>query len=137
MKISYITQHGYAELINIEEGERNLITLKFIGIASGAVTLGALVYTLKGGEVTIKKSDLPSGEYHPRLECDTGIYIAEGFSKSGDCVAPLKTEESVIRRLLKRCNVLESSLDAIDKRVNALEIAYKGHNIFNFERKEK
>ena len=137
MKISYITQHGYAERVGVEDADRAYLILKFIGAECGAVMLGDGIYQLKNGEIRIDRSTLSDGEYHPRLECESGVYTVEGFNKSGNEIIPSSTEEAVIRLLLSRCRQLEASATALSERVHKLEEAIKGHNIFNFERKEQ
>lgn len=136
MRIIYIAQHGYAERVEIDNTERAYLTLKFIGAECGAVILQDTVYPLKDGEIKIEKSTISNGEHHPRLECESGVYAVEGFRKSGNEIIPIDTEDTVIRILLTRCRQLELTAATISERVDKLEKAIQGHNIFNFERKE-
>lgn len=137
MKIHYITQHGVGEWSQIKTEDPDVITLTFTPASDGALTLRGRAYAVKGGEVSIPARELPDGEYRPLIEADSGRYELEGFIKQGKIISMLGTEEKVIRRLIKRCRELERSLDSQKERIERLEALCVGHNIFNFERKEK
>ena len=137
MKITYIIHHGYAERLSVKDTERDLLTIEFKGEDLGAVTLGKTVLSLHRGEASIRISALPDGEYLPRLESAGGVFTAEGFTKSGSRISVNETDDFVIRRLIDRCRHLELTLQSLEEKVTAIEEAYRGHDIFNFERKEK
>jgi hypothetical protein len=137
VKISYITQHGVGEWSQIHTEDPDVITLTFTPASDGALTLRGKIYAVKSGEVSILKRVLPDGEYRPLLETDSGRYELEGFVKQGKTVSMLKTEESTVRRLLGRCRQLENALNSARERLSRLEELCIGHDIFNYERKEK
>ncbi len=136
MKISYVTSHGYAERVYFCDDDRSTLTLTFGSSVVGAVTVNGVAYPLKNGEVKIPLSILPSGEYSPLVETTDGVYVAESFIKSGHKITFPATDDSVIRLLLKRCRALEEKCDSMIKTIKELESMCKGHEIFNFERKE-
>lgn len=137
MKIGYKTLHGTAEWVVKEAGEEGMLHLEFEPKCNGVITLANTSFRVKNGCASLPLCALPNGVYHPKLESDTGVFVAEGFYKEGDKVTMLKTEESVIRRLVKRCHTLESKNTALEERVAHLEALCQGHTIFDYERMEK
>ena len=101
------------------------------------MSIGTHVFVLKNGEARIPRSSLPDGEYHPRIECAEGVFVAEGFIKNGKSVRPLPLSEERIRKLFSRMRDLEEAYGLLYEKAAQLEEAYRGHDIFNFERKEK
>lgn len=136
MKIRYITSHGRAERIDFEYSEKDHLILSFDQHCTGAVLLDGKIFPLKDGEARIRLSALKDGEYTPRLESERGIFTAEGFTKRGKGISVADADEPLIRRLVERCYTLDRELDAIRKRLGELESICRGHNIFDFERKE-
>lgn len=137
MKIRYKTLHGVAEWVEYSDYDPDTLTFSFEPYHSGALLLGGKIFTLNNGEVTIAKSAIPDGEYEPKLESDNGAYAVEGFTKSGESITPNHADEALIRRLVRRCHSLEETITSLEGKVSALEKAYHGHQIFDFERKEK
>ena len=123
--------------MNLTIDNSDTLTLCFEPECNGAITMCGKIFSVKCGESKIPLRALPNGECRPILEADTGRYILEGFVKSGSEISMLKTEEATIRRLLNTCLVLEKSRSALEDRVSRLEALCVGHNIFNYERKEK
>lgn len=136
MKITYITSHGTAEWVATSKTDDSILHIQFTPECNGAITLGGIAYEVKHGSVDIPLGALQNGEYRPKLEADTGVFIAEGFCKSGHDVSMLPTEQAVVRRLVSRCYTLEKMCDALDKKVSHLETLCQGHRIFDFERME-
>lgn len=137
MKIRYITAHGSAEWVEFDDRGRDNLTLAFEPYHNGAVVILDKIFPLKDGEVTIPFSVLADGEYAPRLESETGVFILESFIKQGKSLAVHYTDEDLIRRLIKRCYNLELAVYSLEERVGELERACHGHNIFDFERNKK
>lgn len=137
MKIDYITHHGVAEWVNFAEDNSDFLTVRTREKHTGAVSIGTHVFVLKNGEARIPRSSLPDGEYHPRIECAEGVFVAEGFIKNGKSVRPLPLSEERIRKLFSRMRDLEEAYGLLYEKAAQLEEAYRGHDIFNFERKEK
>lgn len=137
MKICYITSHGIAEWIAFKDDRNSILQLQFTPKCDGAVSLGDTIYKVKNGNVSIPLDILPNGEYRPKLEADTGVFIAEGFCKTGGMITMLKTEEAAIRRLVSRCHSLEKICGTLREKVAHLEDMCQGHKIFNYERTEK
>ena len=137
MKIDYITHHGVAEWVNFAEDNSDFLTVRTREKHTGAVSIGTRVFVLKNGEARIPRSSLPDGEYHPRIECAEGVFVAEGFIKNGKSVRPLPLSEERIRKLFSRMRDLEEAYGLLYEKAAQLEEAYRGHDIFNFERKEK
>lgn len=136
MKIRYITSHGIAEWVEFNEGDRDTLIFSFTPQHAGALLIGGKILPLCEGEVEIPISSLRDGEYSPRLESDSGVYAVESFTKHGKSIT-LKDDGSLARRLLKRCYGLETELADLRARTKKLEISCNGHQIFDFERKEK
>lgn len=137
MKIDYLTHHGVAEWVNFAEDNSDFLTVRTREKHTGAVSIGTHVFVLKNGEARIPRSSLPDGEYHPRIECAEGVFVAEGFIKNGKSVRPLPLSEERIRKLFSRMRDLEEAYGLLYEKAAQLEEAYRGHDIFNFERKEK
>ena len=136
MKITYITSHGIAEWVATSKTDDRILHIQFKPECNGVITVGTVAYKVKSGSVSIPLDALKNGEYQPRLEADTGVFIAEGFCKNGYDVSMLPTEQSVIRRLVSRCHTIEKNCDALYKKVSHLETLCQGHRIFDFERTE-
>ena len=115
MKIDYITHHGVAEWVNFAEDNSDFLTVRTREKHTGAVSIGTHVFVLKNGEARIPRSSLPDGEYHPRIECAEGVFVAEGFIKNGKSVRPLPLSEERIRKLFSRMRDLEDT-DSYTKR---------------------
>ena len=137
MKISYIIHHGYAERSSFRDDGGDVLSLVFSPSCSGALTLGASVFTVVDGHAEIPIKEIKDGECCPRLESDLGAYDCEAFKKHGSCITILQTGDEIVRRLIERCRLLEKSRDLIEQRVTRLESLCSGHQIFNFERNEK
>ena len=137
MEIRYKTLHGVAEWVEYSDQDPDTLTFSFEPYHQGALLLGGKILTLNNGEVTIAKNAIPDGEYDPKLESDNGAYAVEGFTKNGEIIAPHHADEALIRRLVTRCHSLEEIVTSLDRKVSALEKACHGHQIFDFERKEK
>lgn len=137
MKIRYITSHGVAERVEFDAYERDILTISVEPYHNGAVVLADKFFTLADGVAEIPMRSLPDGEYTPRIESEDGIFIAESFTKSGMSIAVKEADEKLIRRMLERCHALENELYSLKKRTEKLEDVCSGHNIFDFERKEK
>ena len=137
MEIRYITSHGSAERVKFVSGKRDTLALVAEPYHSGAVVLGEKFFPLVSGRAEIPLASLSDGEYFPRFESERGIFLGEGFTKSGMSIAPKVADEDFVRRLSERCYRLENEMRALKERVEKLESACSGHNIFDFERKEK
>ena len=136
MKICYLTLHGAAEWVDVKEDNDYILHLQFTPKCNGAISLGNVIFEVKEGNVSIPFNALQNGEYHPKLEADTGVFVVEGFSKSGYVITMLKTDESLIRRLVLRCHTLEKLCGTLTERVAHLEAICQGHKIFDYERME-
>ena len=137
MKISYETLHGVAERIDYCSDSEDGLTVVIKPECNGVMTLGTGKFAISEGISTIPYASLPDGEYVPRLETDTGIYIAEGFTKCGREIHIPRTDEKTIRRLIVRSHALDKKCTQLEEKVRQLELSCLGHNIFKFERKEK
>ena len=137
MEICYITQHGVAERIRLNSSVQEDLTISFEPKCDGTLTLRSRKFAVRDGMLRIPLNSIADGEYHPRLEADTGFFDVEGFAKYGTRIYALKTDEETVRRLIVRCHKLEKMSRELGERVVALEGICQGHNIFNFERKIK
>ena len=137
MKISYKTRHGVGEWVSFTDDGSDVITISLDQKTDGAITLGSGIFSLKKGEANIKKASIPNGEYHPKVECESGVYFLEGFEKQQRDILPLKLSEENIRDLIRRAYLIEEECVRLKERVLHLEDISKGHNIFDFERKEQ
>lgn len=137
MKITYITHHGVAERIKFDQALPDALELEFIPLDEGVITLGAQSLTLKGGRASITLHSLPDGEYEPRIDTVKGVFFAEGFGKSGKEITPRRNADEVTSRVLVRALELERRCDEMTKKLAELDAKCQGHNIFNFERKDK
>lgn len=137
MKIRYKTLHGVAEWLECNDLDPDMLTLSFEPYHKGVLLLGGKMLTLNNGEVTIEKKAIANGNYTPRLESESGVYTVEGFTKSGESITLHNADETLIRRLLSRCHRLEEKVTGLEEKVSGLEKTCHGHQIFDFERKEK
>lgn len=137
MKIRYKTQHGVAEWVEYSDCDPDTLTLSFDPYHNGVLLIGRKILPLNNGEVTISKSAIPDGEYKPRLESDHGVYAVDSFTKCGNSISLPPADEMLVRGLLLRCHRLEEEALALEERVSKLEKTCHGHQIFDFERKEK
>ena len=137
MKISYITSHGVAEHYKFDPSDSSVIILSFTPQCKGALTIGASLYQVDHGEARLPTADLKDGEYHPRLECDTGSFRVRGFVKHGKGITPFPNDENTLKLLILECYELKKVQESYDKRIEHLEELCQGHNIFSFERKEQ
>ena len=137
MKIRYKTLHGVAEWVESNDLDPDMLTLSFEPYHKGVLLLGEKMLTLNNGEVTIEKRAIANGNYTPRLESESGVYTVEGFTKQGKSITLHHADEMLIRRLLLRCHHLEEKVTGLEEKVSGLEKTCHGHQIFDFERKEK
>ena len=137
MKIRYETSHGTAEWVAIDDDGKNVLHMIFNPKCFGVIKLGNSMFEVNNGEVKIPLSSLHNEEYHPKLESDIGVFVVEGFCKIGPVVEMLKTDDTIIRRLISRCYNLEKACCSLEKKVAHLETMCRGHKIFDFERMEK
>lgn len=132
MKITYITHHGVAERIKFNPTSPDALEVEIIPARDGVLTLGAKHFKIKGGCAHVRLASLPDGEYEPRLDTDGGVFIAEGFGKSGKEITPRRNADEVTSRLLLRALELEKRCDEMTKKLSELDARCQGHNIFNF-----
>ena len=134
MKIRYLISHGVADAVDFDPSGSDMLSLLFEPRYNGALTLGSSVYTVTGGEVSLPLRALPDREYHPRLECEGGVFTVGGFRKSGRTVGMIN-DGNMTARLLKRVFELEAQSRRHEEAIARLDEACRGHDIFNFERK--
>ena len=137
MRISYITSHGIAEWVSASKCDDGFLNIQFTPKCNGAITLGVTTFNVEEGRASIPLSALTNGEYRPKLEADTGVFIAEGFYKNWCEVSMLPTEEIIIRKLVSRYHTLEKTCDTLREKVAHLEAMCQGHSIFDYERMKK
>ena len=135
MKIRYKTRHGIAEWVEFTPIDSEILKFIFDSCHNGALMLGSKIYDVIEGEAHISLSSLPDGNYIPKVETNLGIFVAEGFTKSGHTVTMHEADEEVVRSLISRCFTLEEKLESLEQRTYVLEKMCQGHHIFNFERK--
>ena len=136
MKISYIISHGVGDFVKIEKDGGDDITLKLEPKYSGTLKIGATLYEVKKGEARIPTASLQSGEYRPKLECEAGVIALTPFTKIHRDVTPKPVDGETVYRLIKRCYDLEIRLAEAEKSLARLDKMCRGHDIFNFERKD-
>lgn len=136
MKISYIISHGVADFVGTEKTGGDEIILKFEPKYSGTLTLASHRYEVKKGEVKISVGTLTDGEYRPKLECEAGVISLTPFTKRHRDITQKETDSETVRRVIRRCYDLEKKLSETEKRLAQLEGVCRGHDIFNFERKD-
>ena len=137
MKIRYKTRHGIAEWVDFEDSDSDTVTFAFEPYQNGVLLLGGKMLALKNGEATVSKTALADGSYIPRLETEHGVYTVEEFTKSGNSISLKKADEALIRQLLLRCYELENTVRLFEEKITGLENLCHGHQIFDFERKDK
>lgn len=137
MKISYIISHGVAEWVDFDHANNGTLSLCFNPKFDGALTLGSHAFAVTSGEVSVPIKLIKDGEHHPRLECNGGVFTVAGFIKSNGSIEPISNVDEALRRLIKECYLLTERNREQEERIARLEEICKGHNIFNFERKEK
>ena len=137
MRLGYIISHGYAELVEIEKDESEATLLAFEPRLDCVLVIDGVVYPLCHGEAVIPKGALKKGEYHPRLESKHGVIPIAPFIKYSDGITPLDSEADVLARVLRASLDTEMRLAGAEEKIFHLTELCKGHDIFNFERKEQ
>lgn len=130
-RINYRLIKGHAEWTEISADRSDALTLRFFPRIDGYINHDNTVYRVKSGEVVIPMTELSDSVHSLRLETDGESFALERFSKSGAKIAPLPTEDEIIRVLLKRCCKNEERIKLLEDSVSALLKASEGHRIFN------
>ncbi len=130
MRIGYIILSDYAERVHACDDSTAALTLSFTPASDGYITVAGKQYRLKHGEAKIPYSDIPSGTHSPVIDTNGSGCIAEPFIKSSSAVEIPNTEDDIIRRLLKRCRMLEESVSTLKSKTERLEKISEGHRIF-------
>ena len=137
MKIHYIISHGVGRWVEFDRKGGDVLTISVTPGCTGSVTLGPLILSVKNGEVSLPCAALADGNYTPILECEAGVFPLDNFFKSGRSVALPENAYEVARDLITVCHELKTRNKKLEQRVKELENICKGHNIFNYERKEE
>ena len=87
----------------------------------GYVQINEVQSKLKDGVATLDLKILGDGVYEPIFVSEDRIIRLEKIEKSNGTIAPTKTSESTIRRMLKRIKRLEDNCESLANRVSALE----------------
>ena len=136
MKIRYVISHGVARWVEFDRSDKDALTLSVTPKCRGTVSLGTMILPLEHGEVTIPLSALADGTYTPIVECTDGVYAADNFKKMAKGIVLPENASEATRDLIVLCQRLGSRAKLLEERVSALEELCRGHNIFNYERKE-
>jgi len=130
-KIKYALYEDVGEWTSVCEGDRTTLTISLSPTKNGYISLGNAAYRVENGEVKIPLSELADDNYTPRLECDGGVYIFEGFRKCGNLISMLPATEKTIRSLLFRYRRIEEKIQNLDEELKVLKSKTDGHHIFN------
>ena len=76
---------------------------------------------INNGVATLDLSILKDGVYDPTLICEDRLIRLEAIRKAEGTIAPLKTSDSTVRRLLKRVRELELITKELNERLAAAE----------------
>ena len=137
MKIHYIISHGVAEWVETNSGDTDTLALLFKPRCNGALIDNGAVYPINNGEVRIPRAALCDGMHRPRLECEYGVIEVSPFTKSHREITPSDNGGESVRRLIKICYETEKRLERAEATILRLAKMCEGHNIFNYERKNK
>ena len=90
-------------------------------VDDGYVQIKEVQSKLTDGLATLDLSILSDGIYEPVFVSDDKIVRLEKIEKANGTIAPIKTYDAIIRRLLKRVKRLETNYESLDKRTLAVE----------------
>lgn len=91
------------------------------GSDGGYIQINEVQSKIKDGLATLDLSILEDGIYEPTLVSDEQIFRLEAIEKRDGTIAPVKTSDATVRRLLKRVRELEITSGALEERVLAIE----------------
>ena len=130
-RISYRLFDGRGEWSEISNRQSESLILRFFPPKDGYIDIDDAVYRVKSGEAVIPLKSLADKEYSLRLESDSGGFALEKFTKLGNEVSPLPTEDSTLRALLARCCKNEEKISLLEEKLSILLKRTEGHHIFN------
>ncbi len=134
MRIVYRLTAGLGEREEVIDDGDEQIKLSFIPSIDGFLFIGEKMHRVKNGCIILYPKSFTTGICRMRLEADGGVYPLEPLERIGSCIRIPKTEDEVIRKMLKRFIILEGRYLSLQKRIEALEVLCNGHHIFDFER---
>ena len=129
-KIKYRLYSGVGEWSSLNDDDRTQLIIDLSANRLGYISLGKGIYRVENGVAKITLNTIEDGVYEPRFECDEGVFLLEGFTKSGNNISMLPTSEENIRLLIKRCRSAESRLHDLENQVKELNKKTEGHHIF-------
>ncbi len=130
MRIEYSIFKDKAEYTAVHNDGKDSLTLTFTPHADGYLTIGKEKYRVRSGRLEIPTRNIRNGSYAPVLEALTGTYTLDPFTKNGDSIEMLPTDEAALRRYFALYRDLDRRTETIEKRLAALESANEGHHIF-------
>lgn len=119
-KIKYQIIGGYG-LWQHYKSEGTILEVIIEGVDQGYVQINEVQSKIDGGIATLDLRILKDGVYEPALVYDAGVIRLEAIRKSEGSLAPLKTSDSTVRRLLKRVYEAESKVTVLEEKVAAIE----------------
>lgn len=121
-KLNYKRRKDYYELDESSYSEADEVVLNLEGAGEGVILISERYLTLKDGRVRADLSRLSNGKITPSLINGDGVFALEPFLKQGGKILPADTEEWVVRRLLERVSVLESSVKELGERIDEINL---------------
>ncbi len=134
MRIVYRLTAGLGERDEVFDDGDEQIKLSFIPSIDGYLFIGEKMYRVKNGSIILYPKNFTTGTCRMRLEADGGVYNLEPVERIGASIRIPKTEDEVIRKMMKKLIILEGRCLSMNKRIEALEVLCNGHHIFDFER---
>ena len=118
MKYQIIGEYG---LWQHYKSEGVVTEMLFEGLDDGYVRIDGVQSKIINGIATLDLGILNDGVYEPTLVLEDKVIHLEAIKKSGGTILPVKTSDSTVRRLLKRVNVLEDTVNTLVERLGAVE----------------
>ena len=103
------------------KSEGVLLEVLIENVDDGYIQIDEVQSNIKDGVATLDLGVLKDGTYEPTLILDNRIVHLESIKKSDGTIAPPRTSESTVRRLLKRVKTLELTTDSLLERLAAIE----------------
>ena len=119
-RLLYTLKDGYCELIGAEFGNAGELHLKVDNAKDGTLILSERHYRLEDGTVNTDLSSLPDGKLSPSLLINKRLTPLEPFLKKDGKLVPQKTEDFVLRILMKRVSRLEEELEKLATKADEL-----------------
>ena len=128
-RLSYTLTDGYAELTESFYDSSDEIIFSFENQKNGTLLIEDRVLSLNNGLIKTDLGRLKDGTVTATLSLESGNYRLEPFVKEGNKILPSKTEDWVVRKLLKRVRIAEEQVKVLEEGLSELKEYICGYRI--------